>query len=279
MKNILVTTDFSSLSDQASKYALRIAETAGAEIHFLHIQYTPVEWVSLDLDQEKNYPQIRKEIGHAKGELKKWEKKAQSKGLTVKTFLIFDAGHQRIIDHVAGYHHDFVVMASRGGSDSKVPMMGSTAQKIIRHASAPVLVIKENVPDFPMKNIIFASDFEEDLQGYFDKVVDFADLMEAAIHLVYINTPYHFENTGVSEEKMHHLLTHCPRGGTCSVNIYNARNEEEGILKFAHTRQADLIAITTKGKKGFLNFMASSITESLAANADIPVLSINIKTI
>lgn len=278
MKNILVTTDFSSLSDQASEYALRIAETAGAEIHFLHIQYTPVEWVALDLDQEKNYPQTRKEIGHAKGELKKWEKKAQSKGLTVKTFLIFDAGHQQIIDHVAGYHHDFVVMASRGGSDSKVPLMGSTAQKIIRYASAPVLVIKENVPDFPMKNIVFASDFEEDLQGYFDKVVDLADIMDAAIDLVYINTPYNFEDTDVSEEKMHRFLNHCSRGGTCSVNIYNARNEEEGILKFARSKQADLIAITTKGKKGFFNFMASSITESLVVNADIPVLSINIKT-
>lgn len=280
MKNILVTTDFSSLSNQASEYAIRIAEKANAEIHFLHIQQTLVDWVQLDKEKEKNYPQTLKEIGHAKGELKKWEKKAKKLDLTVKTFLIFDAGHQKIIDHVASYHHDFIVMASGGVSGSRFPSsMGSTAQRIIRHAAAPVLVIKDKVPNFPMKNIVFASNFEEDLKGYFDKVVDLADVMKSAIDLVYINTPYNFEDTDVSEDKMHHFRNHCPRGGTCSVNIYNARNEEEGILKFAHSRQADLIAITTKGKKGFLNFMASSITESLAANADIPVLSINIKTI
>ena len=77
MKNILVTTDFSSLSNQASEYAIRIAEKANAEIHFLHIQQTLVDWVQLDKEKEKNYPQTLKEIGHAKGELKKWEKKAK----------------------------------------------------------------------------------------------------------------------------------------------------------------------------------------------------------
>lgn len=277
MKNILVTTDFTPWSDQACRYALRIAEKAGAEIHFLHIQYTPVDWISLDLDQEKNYPEIRREIGHAKGELRKWKERAQKKDLKVETFLIFDEDRQQIIDHVASYHHDFVVMASRGGSGSKIPMLGSTAQKIIRHAAAPVLVLKEEKPAFPMKNIVFASTFEDDLKDYFNKVVDLADVMESDIHLVYINTPYRFEDTGVSEEKMHRFLNHCPRGGTCSVNIYNAKNPEEGIVKFAQKKEADLIAITTRGQRGFLNFLSNSITESLVINSDIPVMSINIK--
>ena len=53
MKNILVPTDFSVVADVASEYALKIAEKAKAEIHFLHIQYTPIEWVNLIWERKK----------------------------------------------------------------------------------------------------------------------------------------------------------------------------------------------------------------------------------
>ena len=278
MKNILVPTDFSPVSEQACAYALKIAEQAKAEIHFLHIQYTPVEWVLLDKEKEKNFPETLKQIGLARHELKKWEKRAKSLGLPVKKFLIFDVGREEIIKHVSGYHHDFVIMGSHGASGVRETFMGSTAQKIIRHATAPVLVLKESIPDFPMKHIVFASDFEEDVMDYFRQVVDFADLMEAAIHLVYVNTPYNFEDTDISEKKMNQFLSHCPRGEACSVNVYNAKDEEEGIRKFAQSKQAGLIAITTHGSKGFLGLMSKSITESLVNHADIAVLSINIRT-
>ena len=97
MKNILVPTDFSPLADSASEYALKIAEKAKAEIHFLHIQFTPVDWVKLDKEKEKNYPETLKQIGHAKNELHQWEKRAEDLGLKVRTFLTFDAGRDEII--------------------------------------------------------------------------------------------------------------------------------------------------------------------------------------
>ena len=160
MKNILVPTDFSPLANSASEYALKIAQKAKAEIHFLHIQFTPVDWVKLDLEKEKNYPETLKQIGHAKHELSQWEKKAEDLGLKVRTFLTFDAGRDEIIKHVSNFHHDFVVMGSHGASGARETFMGSTAQKIIRNATAPVLVIKEKPPRFPMKSIVFASSFD-----------------------------------------------------------------------------------------------------------------------
>lgn len=277
MENILVTTDFSPLSDQASEYALEVARKANAEIHFLHIQFTPVEWVQLDKKKEKRFPETLKEIAYARNELKKWEKRARDIGLPVETFLIFDAGRDEIIRHISSYQHDFVVMASHGASGMRETFIGSNAQKIIRNATAPVLVLKKTASIFPMQNIVFASDFEEDVMECFEHVVAFADLMEAAIHLVYVNTPYHFEDSDVSERKMNHFLTHCPRGGTCSVNVYNAKDEELGIIKFSHSKKADLIAITTHGRTGLKSLISKSITESLVNHAELPILSINVK--
>lgn len=277
MKNLLVPTDFSPLANNACEYALKIAQKAKAEIHFLHIQFTPVNWIKLDKEKEKNYPDTLEQIGQAKNKLDQWEKRAEEFGLKVRTFLTFDTGRDEIIKHVSNYHHDFVVMGSHGASGVQEVFMGSNAQKIIRYAAAPVLVIKEKPPQFPMKSIVFASSFEEDVKEEFEKVVAFADLMESDIHLVYVNTMYNFEETAKSEEKMRAFLKHCPRGGTCSINIYNSLNEERGIRDFAITKNADMIAITTHGKTGFLSMLSKSVAESLANHTETSVLSMNLK--
>ena len=277
MKNILVPTDFSPLANSASEYALKIAQKAKAEIHFLHILWTPVDWVKLDLEKEKNYPETLKQIGHAKNELNQWKKQAEDLRLKVRIIITFDTGRDEIIKHVSSYHHDFVVMGSHGASGARETFIGSNAQKIIRNATVPVLVIKEKPPRFPMKSIVFASSFEEDVKEHFHNVVDFADLMESDIHLVYINTMYNFEESETSEAKMQNFLEHCPRGGTCSINIYNAMDEERGIRHFAKRQNADMIAITTHGKTGFLGMMSKSIAESLVNHAETSILSMNLK--
>ena len=175
-------------------------------------------------------------------------------------------------------HHDFVVMGSHGASGARETFIGSTAQKIIRNAAAPVLVIKEKAPPFPMKNIVYASDFDEDMMEQFSSIVSLANLMDADIHLLFVNTSYNFEETATSEERMEKFLQHCPRQGTCSINIYNAQDEERGIREFTKRQNADLIAITTHGKKGFLGFLSKSITESLMNHTETAVLSMNLKT-
>jgi nucleotide-binding universal stress UspA family protein len=275
MKNILVPTDFSKAATRAADIAMSIAEKSGAEIHFLHLQITPVQWVKLDKEKEERFPETLKEIGHAKDALNKLVKKAKDKGLKAEQFLVYDVGREEILKHIPFHHHDFVVMGSHGTSGTKELFVGSNAQKVLRDATIPVLIVKET-STWPVKNVVFASTFEEDVKEPFHTVVKFADLNESNIHLLYVNVPFSFEETDKSLEKMHAFHESCPRGGTCTTNIYNSLNEERGILKFGESVEADLIALTTHGKTGFLSLMRKSITESLANHADLPILSINL---
>jgi nucleotide-binding universal stress UspA family protein len=275
MKNILVPTDFSDVANRAADIAIAIAEKSGAEIHFLYLQITPVQWVKLDKEKEKRFPETLKQIGHAKGELNELVKKAEKKGLKAKQFLVFDVSKEEILKHIPFHHHDFVVMGSHGASGAKELFVGSNAQKVLRDATVPVLIIKEK-SQWPFNNIVFASSFEDDVKEPFQSVVKLADLSESNIHLLYVNVPYSFEETDRSLEKMHAFHKSCPRGGTCTTNIYNSLNEERGILKFAESVEADLIALTTHGKTGFLSLMSKSITESLVNHSEIPILSINL---
>lgn len=279
MKDILITTDFSPSSDLACEYALKVAEKAKAKVTILHIQYTPVDWVHLVKDGGKNFPILIESIKKAQSELEKWEGIAKERGLKAETKLIFDEGQSQIVQHVTQNHHDFIIMAAKGDAKSGFSTLGNTAQRIIRNANVPVLLIKNQMPEFPMKKVVFASDFEADLSEHFEHVTDFVDLMEADIELVYVNTPYQFENTPVTMEKMDKFMTYCSPDRHCTPNIYNARNREEGIVEFATSIDADLIAISTRAKRGgFLHFMSRSITESLVLNPEIPLLSINLES-
>ncbi|MGB5929097.1 MAG: universal stress protein, partial [Cyclobacteriaceae bacterium] len=97
MNNILVPSDFSPSANRAADVAIAIAEQSGAEIHFLHLQITPVPWVKLDKEKEQRFPETLKEIGHAKNELSKLVKKAEEKGLKAEQFLVFDVGREEIL--------------------------------------------------------------------------------------------------------------------------------------------------------------------------------------
>lgn len=273
MKKILVPTDFSGCANEASRIAVEIALKTGAEVYFLHIHYTIPIGSHVHADAGDTAQYTAKE-GHAKSKLHQLVKQAEDLGVVAKQAFVLDTGYEKIENYIEPFGIDFIVMGTHGSHGFKEVFTNTNSQKIIRESTVPVLVVKENA-NWPMQNIVFASSFEEDVQQPFRTVVDFANLNESRIHLLYVNVPFAFQETDVIMKKMQEFHETCPREGTCSMNIYNSLNEERGILKFAESVNADLIALTTHGRPGFLQLMANSITESLANHSATPILSIN----
>jgi nucleotide-binding universal stress UspA family protein len=274
MKNILVPTDFSDCAREAEELGFEFAKRANAKIHFLHLLRTPVDWVKLPLEKEDFYPETKEKIGIAKSKLSQLKRDAEKMGLESQTFLVYDKGQEEIDFHIEHHKHDFVIMGSHGARGFK-EVIGSNTQRVVRNSPVPVFVVKKRPEKFEIKNIVFASTFEEDVQGPFQKVIEFAELMNAKIHLLYVNVPYHFKETDESETNMQSFLNKCSKG-TCSINIYNALDEERGIQKFAKSINADVIALTTHGKSGIMKMISPSITESLVNHTEVLVLSVNI---
>ncbi len=86
MKNILVPTDFSENCNKAAELGIKMAKVYNSEIHFFHLINTPVDWVKLDKQKEKRYPETVKQIGSVKAELRELEKKAERQGLECRVF-------------------------------------------------------------------------------------------------------------------------------------------------------------------------------------------------
>ena len=88
IKNILVPTDFSACANAASAFAIQLAQKAGAGVHFLHLQHTPVNWVKLPKEKEKRYPETLRAIGPAKSELSGWVRKTKKAGVQAERVLV-----------------------------------------------------------------------------------------------------------------------------------------------------------------------------------------------
>lgn len=275
MANVLVPTDFSAASGNAADVAVEIAKITKAQIHFLHIINTSVDWIKLSKEEHRKYPDLKKKISHANDQLKILVQAAEKNDVKAETSISYQTDDDEISDHFRRIDHDFVVVASKRDKRKMSFFSGSFTPQIIRRSACPVLLVPESFSFKPFRKIVFTSSFNDEAGYPFEMIVKFADQFDSEIDLLYVNLPFQFEESDQSKAKMKSFLRWCPRGGTCNINIYNSLNEERGILKFSREIGADLIAITTHGRTGFMKMISPSITESLVRSSEVPVLSIN----
>ncbi|WP_336067961.1 universal stress protein [Mesoflavibacter sp. CH_XMU1404-2] len=276
MKNILVPTNFSENCEKAAQLGIEMAKLYNSEIHFLHLMKTPVDWVKLDKEKEKRYPETLKQIGVAKFALRKLEKMAEHKGLKCRTFLQYDSGQGDILEHSGHFHHDFIITGSSGTKGVIREITGSNVEKIVRKANAPFIVVKDEAVNFPFKNIVFVSDFEEDVSNAFKQVVSIASKCDAKIHLLRINTKTDTNSIASGLQPMKRFLENFPEVQNYTMNVYNELYVETGINTYLKNNPADLITMCTHGTTGFLSLFSKSIAEGVTNHATLPIMTIRI---
>ena len=274
MKNILVPTDFSENCNKAAELGIKMAKLYNSEIHFFHLINTPVNWVELDKEKEKRYPETVKQIGIAKASLRELEKKAERQGLECRTFLEFDGGQANILKHSGHFHHDFIVTGSSGTRGGIRELMGSNVEKIVRKADVPVVIVKDEEVSFPFKDIVFVSDFLQDVSDVFKQVISIAEKCGAHIHLLRVNTQTDFNSIEQGLDPIKEFLKKFPDLDNFSMNVYNEPDVETGINNYLRYKNADLIAMCTHGRTGFLSLFSKSIAEGVTNHSELPVMTI-----
>ncbi len=273
MKRILVPTDFSDQAENALKVAVHIAEKHNAEIYLLHSMELPSNLITGEENNAK--PETVFFLKMAEKNFDALREKDFLKNVAIHQAL----GHGEIYDDIkeaaASKEVDLVVMGSHGASGFKEMFIGSNTEKVVRTSSIPVLVIKNNYDSFNINNFVFASDFTESGRKAFDSAQKFAKVMDAKLHLLHVNTPSGFKTT----PDAHKLMEHFVKGmgvENYTLNVYNDISVEKGILGFAKYTNADMIGMSTHGRKGIAHFFNGSISEDLVNHAQMPVITFKI---
>jgi nucleotide-binding universal stress UspA family protein len=142
IKNILLPTDFSNLSLSAANYAVDIARQYNAKIHFLNVlEKTPpiLAIRSLDLSEEKIVKSIEEDAQNSlKQSLKRIKNEA---GVEIVPVIKKGIDFEAIIKYCEENNIDLIVIATHGRTGILHTLLGSVAEKVIRYAKCPVLVI------------------------------------------------------------------------------------------------------------------------------------------
>lgn len=278
MKTILIPTDFSKVAKIATKVAIGIAQKSSARLILLHIVERPesvsfnIEGQIAELDNWEDKIYTAKLIEKAKKEMAIVSEEAELAGVVVKHELRlgnpFHGMRQVITDHDV----DLVVMGTSGRSKFEEMIIGSNTEKVIRHASCPVLTVHAKPGTNEFKNVVYATCMNDDELEFASVIRTTQQMYDATVHVVRINTPENFQSDTASKKVMANFARKL-KLKNFTLNVFNDHSEEEGILNFAEHINADLIAMATHGRTGFAHVLVGSIAEDVANHAKRPVLT------
>lgn len=143
LNRILLPTDLSEFAAPAAEYACAVAEKFGAELHLLYVvaevypvldpEYGTTFWPVEYMEQEEEY--ARKQLdalpaGDWKGRL--------------RTVRATRRGHPypEIVRYSRENEIDLIVMGTHGRTGLTHALLGSVAEKVVRHAPCPVLTVR-----------------------------------------------------------------------------------------------------------------------------------------
>lgn len=144
IKNILLPTDLSTTSLSAADYAIELANQYKAKIHLLHVlEKTPPILVirSLDLSQEKIIKSFEEEGRKSLENAVKKIKKGTNTEVEIEPVLRKGNDYEEIVKYSKEKKVDLIVIATHGRTGLLHTLLGSVAEKVIRYAKCPVLVI------------------------------------------------------------------------------------------------------------------------------------------
>lgn len=276
MKSILVPVDFSEQAKYAAKAATDIARISNSKIYLLHMLELPTGVIDpSSYGSSSNTPTALLFLKRAHEKFEEFKKLPFFKGLDVEDSVQFHKAFDGIIEESEKQKVDLIVMGSKGTSGLEEMLVGSNTEKVVRNSNIPVLVIKNKIDNFKIENIVFASNFEKKNKVSFQKILDFASLFNARIHLLKINTINNFETTKESSDAIRDFINNYDLGDY-TLNIYNDISVESGIINFASVIDADVILINTSGRKGLSYLFTGSIGKDISNHAELPVITFKV---
>ncbi len=143
LKRILVPIDFSACSRRALSYALRFAGQFGAQLLLVHV----VEPMVVPENMLLAVPELPEAggglVNDAQQRLDQLARKEIPAEIKVQTTVRVGRPYHEIIETAQAEDVDLITIATHGYTGLKHVFLGSTAERVVRHASCPVLTVRE----------------------------------------------------------------------------------------------------------------------------------------
>ena len=277
MRRILVPTDLSPLSMAALHVAVRIAKRMHAEVVVLKV--VPVHGGAAFDDRgelvQDNADDITPFLAQRDADSKALAAHCAELDLPVTQLVRFGPLADTILRTVDQYAIDLLVMGTKGGSTLRDRLVGRLVEHLIGRADIPILSVKDDLHDNPLRRVLFTNAFRRHPQ-YFDVLHDLHDRAGCTVDLLRVNTP----NDRLQDEEVKARMEAFARDNRLTrhaVHVVEAPSVEEGVYRWIADHDTDLLAIRTLGRSGFVRLIKGCVSLDLVDKLTLPILTIRVK--
>jgi nucleotide-binding universal stress UspA family protein len=288
MKRILVPLDGSLFAEQALPLAAVIAARQGGEIVLLTAVSAGDRWGGRPPAQWHTEEQAA-----AGAYLQTVAEGLRDKGARARTRVDWQEAADAISSAAEQEAAGFIVMTTHGRSGLSRWVLGSVADKVLRTASTPLILIRpvtDTPPPKTLHRITVALDGSKLAEAAIPEAERLARTMGASLLLVRAVVPaalvYGAEGVpgalpvlGEVENQARRYLERT------AARLRKKRNVEvsldvsvgaaaEVILEASRRNQSDLISITTHGRSGLERVVFGSVADAVVRHSELPVLVI-----
>lgn len=287
---ILVATDFSTTAAAGLAWAQEIARDHGAAIRLVHALLLP----NAMTDFLPSPPDLTEELRVAANRrLEETVSEVRAAGLEATGEVRLGLASEAIVEATRETRPDLVVVGTRGHSGLRHLLLGSTAERVVQRAPAPVLTVHPGDADHHrrIRTILLPTDFSTDAENAAETALDLlAGVTEPArlillhaYHLPYEYTVYgtiptsfdYRQDVGGASAARLEEVAEPLRSKGLSVETRSCEGyPPEVIVAEAESLGADLISMGTHGRSGLAHLVMGSTAERVVQHAPCPVLTV-----
>lgn len=278
MKKILFPTDFSAQSLNAFKYVLQFAKQMNSTIYALHTYKVPVVPTNAPVGV---YETIAKNT--AQGELYDFEDYSKKLRVLAKTAGIPNVPIQhlitegftvdQVVETAIEESVDLIIMGTEGAKSLFSYFFGSKTSTVTRNAHCPVLSIPYNtdLPIMPIREIVYATDFETPQDETALDVVELSQFLNAKVTFLHVTDSR--ERWGKDKlERFKEAEWLANVVNRISFEVIENPDVLAGIKSFVAANHIDLVCMQAHKKNFLSRLFKGSYTSDMSLITNVPLL-------
>ncbi|MCO5168956.1 MAG: universal stress protein [Planctomycetes bacterium] len=273
---VLVPVDGSSLAEKVLGPARPLIDALEASVVLLRV--VPSRGTLADVEVEAD------EAGAA---LQRLQDRLEREGLRCQAKLVRGDPAEQILAFSRALRPDYLAMATHGRSGVSRLVRGSTAERVLRHASAPVLLCNpdvlagaEGAPTPPFRRILVPLDGSDLAAEVLPHVERLARVYGSEVLLLTVE-PYEYTLAPTplvaspTDPRALEALVEGPRARLTRAGAPTSVMTAHGVVPIEVLRAArdcDLVAMTTHGRGGASRWWFGSVAEQVVRHCTTPLL-------
>jgi nucleotide-binding universal stress UspA family protein len=272
MKTILVPTDFSDYADNALHYAEALAFQTRSRLVLVHA--IAPEVIELPGNPFTLKADPRLEVYYL-GQLELLAGRIRAKHgphLKVITLCVQGSILAHLNELVIAQEADLVVMGTKGANDLVQKLIGTHTAKYLRQAVCPVLAIPLSAWYQGWKKVGYAADFETNETAYLRQLFQLTQPLHPEVCIFNVKSDDQLDlvaDSRILREIQKNFPT--KRYSICQLK---ERNVVAGIQAIIQDNQMDVLALGMHQHDFLERLFQSSVLETLAFQATIPLLGL-----